>query len=347
MRILFATKQKHLPQTTGGSESSTHDLCTALINRGHDCAVMAELVHGDMVWLRNRITSKITGRQFVQDRLPGYPVYRGWHVERHAGEVVEEFKPDVIVVQAILPILVANSFVKLGCKTVVYARDVLFDNYGGLPDSSKNLRFIANSSFTARQVSERFDVPVTSIPPLVHADKYQVDRAGQYVLFINPCAMKGVEIALALAKLNPDIPFLFVESWRHRDAHIRARAKALGNVVWLKKSPDMKKIYAQAKVLLVPTVIAEAWGRVVTEAQVSGIPVLASNSGGLPESVGPGGLLLDPAGPVEAWNQALRKMWADEGFHASLSNEAKTWSMRPEIQPDYLLTKFLDILQQW
>src|SRR5688500_16833371 len=136
MRILFATKQKHLPQSAGGSEYSTHDLCTTLIAKGHSCAVMAELMQGNALWVRNRIVAKLTGKAFVQDRIPGYPVYRGWCVERHAKEVVQHFKPDIIVVQAILPILVANSFLKLGCKTIVYARDVSFDDYGGVPESS-------------------------------------------------------------------------------------------------------------------------------------------------------------------------------------------------------------------
>ena len=37
------------------------------------------------------------------------------------------------------------------------------------------------------------------------------------------------------------------------------------------------------------------FGRIAVEPQFSGIPVVASDRGGLPEAVGPGGVLIDPA----------------------------------------------------
>ena len=72
----------------------------------------------------------------------------------------------------------------------------------------------------------------------------------------------------------------------------------------------MAREYAQARILLVPSVWEEAWGRVVTEAQLSGIPVLASAIGGLPESVGPGGILVPPGSDVEVWDAHLRSSGA-------------------------------------
>lgn len=43
-------------------------------------------------------------------------------------------------------------------------------------------------------------------------------------------------------------------------------------------------VWKEIKVLLVPSLWYEAWGMVVVEAQLCGIPVLSSNSGGLSES---------------------------------------------------------------
>jgi glycosyltransferase involved in cell wall biosynthesis len=41
---------------------------------------------------------------------------------------------------------------------------------------------------------------------------------------------------------------------------------------------NMRDIYAQTKVLVMPSKWEEAWGRVGTEAKFSGIPVVGSNS---------------------------------------------------------------------
>jgi len=69
----------------------------------------------------------------------------------------------------------------------------------------------------------------------------------------------------------------------------------------------------------VPSVWEEAWGRVVTEAHLSGIPVIARGIGGLPEAVGPGGILVDPSAPMDSWLNALAQLWDKPEEHRALS----------------------------
>jgi hypothetical protein len=45
----------------------------------------------------------------------------------------------------------------------------------------------------------------------------------------------------------------------------------------------------------------EAFGRVIVEAQVNGIPVVARRTGGIPEALGDAGVLLPPDAPGAAW----------------------------------------------
>lgn len=97
----------------------------------------------------------------------------------------------------------------------------------------------------------------------------------------------------------------------------------------------MRRIYGKCKILLVPSLCEEAYGRVTSEAQISGIPVAASNRGGLPEAVGTGGVLLDPDSTIDIWAGTLRKIWQDEKYYAELSAAALAYAQRPDLSPAY------------
>ncbi len=75
--------------------------------------------------------------------------------------------------------------------------------------------------------------------------------------------------------------------------------------------------YRRFDVLAVPSVPTPGWieqfGRVVIEAQASGIPVVASSSGALPDVVGDRGLLVPPADPV-ALRTALSRFLDEPGL---------------------------------
>jgi glycosyltransferase involved in cell wall biosynthesis len=236
---------------------------------------------------------------------------------------------------------------ELGVPAALYLRDVEFHRLGGTVPLDRRLLVLANSRFTAGRARQDLGVEAQVLPPLVRPDAYRVRAPGDRVLFVNPHPDKGVEIAFALAERRPDVPFLFVESWPLpddvRQAHLR-RAACLPNVEWSERVGDMRSVYARARIVLAPSLWEEAWGRIATEAQVSGIPVLASTRGGLPESVGPGGLLVDPDAPLEEWARALSRLWDDRATYARLSTAALEHARRPEIQPTAVVMPFRQLL---
>nr|WP_281381566.1 glycosyltransferase family 4 protein [Conexibacter arvalis] len=75
-----------------------------------------------------------------------------------------------------------------------------------------------------------------------------------------------------------------------------------------------------AAVVLVPSRWEEACPMAVVEALADGVPVLASDLGGLPELVGPGAAL--PARDEAAWARALRALWDDPAERARRGEEA-------------------------
>jgi glycosyltransferase involved in cell wall biosynthesis len=205
-----------------------------------------------------------------------------------------------------------------GRPTAVYLHNVEAHQLQGtlVPDSS--LLYLANSDFTARRWRALSGLQCAVIPPVVDAQRYLAESTGDEVLFVNPTPIKGVEIAMSLAAACPDLPFLVVESWNLEPTWrklCRWRALQAGNVQWMDPTDDMRGVYARARMLLMPSVWEESFGRTVVEAQINGLPVLASNRGALPDTVGASGLTLDPHAPVAHWAEALRRLYADaEGW---------------------------------
>jgi glycosyltransferase involved in cell wall biosynthesis len=83
----------------------------------------------------------------------------------------------------------------------------------------------------------------------------------------------------------------------------------------------MCDIYGETSVLVVPTTIDETFGRVVVEAQLNGIPVLASDRGALPDVVGGGGAVLAVEKSIELWSSTLKRL-LDPQRYAQLSAAA-------------------------
>ncbi|MDH3719229.1 MAG: glycosyltransferase family 4 protein [Planctomycetota bacterium] len=108
-------------------------------------------------------------------------------------------------------------------------------------------------------------------------------RDNRFVMMVNPCPLKGVSIFLALAREFPDVEFAAVPTWGAEDDLIRL-LQELPNVCLLPPADDIDQLFAQARVLLVPSIWPETFGYVVPEAMLRGIPVLAADIGGLPEA---------------------------------------------------------------
>jgi glycosyltransferase involved in cell wall biosynthesis len=343
VRCLFVTSHAHLPQRVGGSESTTHELCRALTRWGWQCAVLAGLADSRRRGRAARLVRRLVDWPLFADTLMSYPVYRRRHVVASVAPVVRRVKPAAAIVQAGTPIPIVERLLRLRVPTILYLHDVEFADLGGDLRAHERLALVANSTFTAARTREEFGLHSTVVPPLVSPHAYAVHSSRRSVVFVNPHPVKGADIAFALAERRRDISFVFVESWELAPEYARlcrARAAALPNVTWRERTLDMRSIYAEAKLVLVPSRWQEAWGRVVTEAQLSGIPVLASARGGLPEAVGPGGILVAPDAGLPEWARALSALWDDPAQYAEAARAALAHSRRPEIQPDTVVARF-------
>ena len=143
---------------------------------------------------------------------------------------------------------------------------------------------------------------------------------------------KGVDVLLDALSRVPAATLEIVGDGPQR-AELEARAAALQlddrvRFVGALGRDAIADVYRRVHVVVVPSLTTPAWkeqfGRVAAEAMSVGTPVIASDSGSLPEVVGPGGLLVPP-GDAVALADALREL-ADPARRGELGEKARAWA---------------------
>jgi glycosyltransferase involved in cell wall biosynthesis len=241
-----------------------------------------------------------------------------------------------------------------GMPAAIYFHGLEFEDWvreGRAPPARfKASQVVANSQFTAERLASLWGIRAEVIRPYFKRELYQTTTSREVVTFINPVREKGVELALAIAAECPNIPFEFVQGWPLpiRDRfRLRKRLRRLPNVSLRPIAEDMRRVYQRSRLLIVPSHWErETWGRVATEAQFSGIPVIAMNVGGLPEAVGSGGVLLGREAAAEGWAQEIRRLWSCEVAYGHLSQAAARHAEREEIWPSYQVRHLLRVLDE-
>lgn len=134
---------------------------------------------------------------------------------------------------------------------------------------------------------------------------------------------KGLSIlAEALAKVRDESWKLLVigdgeerEPFAQRltELNLIDRAQLMGAV----KYDQMPKLFQRMDLLVLPTQttkrVREQFGRVIIEAMASGVPVIGSTCGAIPEVIGDAGLVV-PEGDADALAVAIERLLADENL---------------------------------
>ena len=270
---------------------------------------------------------------------------------------LEAYRPDVMLTYGGDPIT-------LGMIAVANRREIpvvfALHNF-----AYTNPRLFANvdyclvaSEFARRHYRDKVGLDCQALSYPVDWDRVQVEsRDPRFVTFINPCPEKGVyafaRIAHELGRRRPDIPLLVVES-RGTKGHLGACGldlAAAGNIQIMTHTTDPRRFWRLTRVALMPSLWWENQPLVAIEAMINGIPVVGSNRGGIPETVGDGGVVLPlpdrltpatkivpEAGEVEPWVEAIIRLWDDPILYAGHSDlarkEAERW--RPDrLRPLY------------
>lgn len=353
MRVLFASYVPHMPESTGGYQTTIDALANILQRRGHDVLVMAGVARlSQAVILQERQKERFAVLPY--DGL-SYPLARADEPVEALPGILAGWRPDIVSLplgggaQAAMTVLCLRAKVPV----MLTVHNVDPREVATVFPESPLLGQMANSQFTARRMENLFGIDLPVVPPLIDPATCVLPPAergqGDSILLINPSLSKGVDTFFRLAAARPDLKFLAIESWAvsaEWRAILHNRAAALGNVELLGPTLDMRPVYRRARLLLMPGVYEETWGKAATEAQMNGIPVIAAARGALPETVGPGGLIVPIDESLEPWLQALDRLTTDTAFYRQASAAALAHATRSDWSPEAVADRFIALLEE-
>ena len=353
MNILFATGHLALPQAVGGVQFDLHELCTNLTRRGHKVAILAGLRTNSFFGFKQRVRAKIRalteGSNVARDDVMGYPVWRSWFPDRVLTRVIAEQRPDVVAILSADAVPIARSAQRAGKPFLMYFQDLWYEGLGGDLSEFVGVTCVANSRFTSNAYFAKFGISCHVIYPLIDPSRYRVESERKFAIFVNPVPTKGLHVATALARELPAIPFKFVEAWELKTEerrHLLDSLAAIKNVQLCGPYKDMREIYRSARIVVVPSQCEEAYGRVAFEPQLSGIPVIASDWGGLPEAVGAGGLLVGRDAPSHVWASVLTKLWENQADYERAALAARLHVEAEHNQIEFKLRQWEELLSR-
>lgn len=327
LRILLAQNSPYYP-AHGGGDRSNRLLVEALAARGHSCLVVARTAsygpdeHRRYVEELERRGVAVTQPDpgvaaFTLNGVPIRVVTNHANLRAYFSLQIETFEPDIILASTDDPAqLLLEAALKARHARVVYlSRATLALPFGPdcafpSPKKAAILRQVDAAVGVSEYVAaymrqwgemEAVHVPISLMEPGPYPRLGSLEN--EFVTLVNPCAVKGITIFTALASRFPEVRFAAVPTWGTNEADLAA-LRAHPNITILPPVDRIDDLLARTRILLVPSLWAEARSRIIVEAMLRGIPVLASDIGGIPEAK-MGVPYLLPVRPIEHYRPKL------------------------------------------
>jgi len=305
-RLLIANHRWWYPTLVNGQDVANHEFARRLARSGVEVRV-----HGMVAPLVDGTTRQ---RSYFTDGVKVSLVQSDFI--RCLSATIEDFRPDVVMTSSPEGACggedihrMMSLFDHYGIPVVLYVHTLhpVLSLFRTLKDQLAAV--VTNSNYMAEKITETWNRRAEVIYPVPSSRTFRVsEQSGPFITFFNPLPHKGLHIVQELVSGRfKHRSFLFVEGFMEPESYGVALVRS-GNVVHARRSPDVAAVYLMTNMLLIPSQWEEPFGRVALEAMYNRIPVIASNTGGLKDSVGSGGLLIDDFTSVDAWADAIERM---------------------------------------
>jgi glycosyltransferase involved in cell wall biosynthesis len=282
MRILLTANASYVPPRGGATRSNLIWL-DHLASWGHECRIVCGAA-GEGAELRYHESIAVLAVEEPARRV---------HVLR---QQIREFRPDWVLVSSedLGHSLLREAHHSAEGRVVYLAHTPQFYPFGTAswnPDRhaaelvAQSAGIVAIGRHMAAYIERALGRPAAVIhPPIYRPGPLESFSGGEgLITMINPCAVKGISIFLRVAERLPACRFGVVPGWGTTGEDRRALER-LPNVQFLPNARKIDDILARTRVLLMPSLWYEGFGLIVMESMLRGIPVVASNSGGLEEA---------------------------------------------------------------
>ncbi|MFO8052730.1 MAG: glycosyltransferase [Candidatus Omnitrophota bacterium] len=277
-------------------------------------------------------------------------------------KLISKEKPDIIHARSRVPAWISFFATRnTGCHFVTTAHGI-YKNKISSEVMGWGKVVICPSKTVARHMKEKFGVPeekIIIIPRWVDLDKfkfcnYQNRIDDNFIVSIGRISpTKGYQYLIdafrKVVRFNPYLKLKIIGSVDKNKSRYFDYLKTLVtrfslnyNVEFIGFCQDVENILPKAKLLVAPSLVQEAFGRVVVEAAACGTPVIATKVGGFQEIIEDkkDGLLVPPANP-DSLSEAILKLLNNPDLSEEIAIKART-----KVEAHYTMDKTLNSLEE-